>query len=716
MAHLHLSLLGGFELVDDAAALPVLGRKARAILAYLASQPGHSQSREKIVDLLWGGHGEVQARMSLRQTLHAMRKLRHPSDAGRFLTDGDNITLNLDDVEVDVAHFTKLVAGSTPEQFERALALYHGDFLDGFRVNEEPFEEWCRIERERLRAAAITAMDKLIAHYSTTSDLASCLRMAMRLLALEPLREDIHRALMRTYAAQGRFSLALKQYEQCRDVLQRQLGLQPEPATRELHEGLRTRRMASASQTSPEQASAGEGPSRMEHSMRPPPTHYVKSGGSNIAYQVTGDGPIDLIYVPGWVSNLDFTWTSPRLTHVLRRLGSFTRLIRMDKRGTGLSDRSAGFQTLDQRMEDVRAVLDAAGSKRTVLFGSSEGGNMCMLFAATYPDRTAALVLNGAFAKGIWSEDYPWAKTMREMEEELAAIERDWGEPADLSNAAPSLMKDPFEREWFATYLRNSASPSDAISLWRWNTEIDVRDILPAIHVPTLIIHRTGDRWVKVEEGRYLARHIAGAKYAELQGEDHVIWGNGSDGMVDEIQAFLSGVPPKTPVESVLVTVLHMEIVGLPAPVTGIGEEVSRDLTGRFDDEIRDEIHLIEGSEVVNGGNPYRVVFKRPTQAIQCAIAIRSRMNTSGLRARAAIHIGECEKRGGDFTGTVIELTSRLLYRAQPGEILASRTVRDLVAHARLSFEERGEIKLDGSTGTMQFFSVEGSRLLNPSG
>ncbi len=556
MGHPHLSLFGGFEIAGDAATQVGLTRKARAMLAYLALQSGHSQSREKLAALLWGANGELQARTNLRQALSVIRKAMPSSNGGRFLSDGDNIILNLDDLEFDVARFEELAAGATPDKLEQAIVLYRGDLLDGFSLREEPFEDWLRVERERLRAIAVAALEKLVAHYSgADNNLALCVRAATRLLVLEPLREDIHRALMRAYAAQTRFSLALKQYERCRYALQRELGLQPEPETRRLYEDLRARRMMSAKASRADQHSgslldAAES-SREEATVRSqldgkaarPQTHYVKSAGCNIAYQVTGDGPIDMIYVPGWVSNLDYHWASPRVTHVFERLGSFCRLIRCDKRGTGLSDRNVGFPTLEQRMDDVRAVLDAVGSKRTVVFGSSEGGNMCMLFAATYPERTAALVLNGCQAKGVWSEDYPWAKTREQTEEELATIEREWGEPADLRNAAPSLVDDEFERDWFAAYLRNSASPTDAIALWRWNTEIDVRGILPAIHVPTLIVQRLGDRWIKVEEGRYLAKHIAGAKYVELEGDDHVIWGDDSDRLVDEIQAFLTDVP-----------------------------------------------------------------------------------------------------------------------------------------------------------------------------
>ncbi|WP_077382431.1 alpha/beta fold hydrolase [Mesorhizobium prunaredense] len=710
MTHPHLCLLGGFDFAGGGAAAPVFSRKARAMMAYLALQSGHSKSREKLAALLWGGNSEAQARMNLRQALSAIKKAMDASDGGRFLTDGHSITLNLDNLDFDVARFQALTANSAPEDLEQALVVYRGDLLDGFGLKEEPFEDWLRVERERLRAMAIAALDKLVAHYCTTNDPASCVRSATRLLAMDPLREDIHRALMRAYAVQGRLNLALRQYENCRGALQRDLNLQPEPETRHLYEDLRTRRMtpraasriaasASLSQTPPPSpARTGERPA-FEAESRRPATHYVKSAGINIAYQVTGDGPIDLIHVPGWVSNLDLAWSSPRLAHVLQRLGGFSRLIRMDKRGTGLSDRNVGLPTLEERMEDVRAVLDAVGSKRTVLFGSSEGGPMCMLFAATYPERTAALVLNGAYASGRWSKDYPWAKTGEQVEEDLAVVEREWGEPADMSNAAPSLMNDSFEREWFAAYLRNSASPADAIALWRWGTEIDVRALLPAIHVPTLIVQTAGDRWVKPEEGRYLATHIEGAKYIELAGRDHVIWGENSDRLVDEIQTFVTGALPAAPGEGILVSVLSLEIAG---PPSGLGA----DLIERYAEEIRGELFAAEGRQIRRSASGFFAVFQRPTRSIQCAIAIRHRLRQSGLDVRSAVHTGECQERGDDFTGIAIELSSRLLDRARPGEIIASRTVRDLVVGSGLLFEEHGELEASGLPGSLQLFSV----------
>ncbi|AZO30935.1 MULTISPECIES: alpha/beta fold hydrolase [unclassified Mesorhizobium] len=684
----HLHLLGGFDFAGVGAAAPVFSRKARAMVAYLALQAGHPQSREKLAALLWGVTGEAQARMSLRQAVSAIRKAMSVSGGGRFVTEGTSIALHLDDFDFDVARFEALSTSSAPQDLERALAVYRGDLLDGLGLREEPFEDWLRVERERLRTMAVAALDRLIIHYTAANDPASSIRAATRLLAMEPLREDAHRVLMRSYAAQGRINLALKQYELCRDALQRDLRLMPEPETRNLHDELRARRGASPSRLTHPASASGSEPAR-------PPTHYVKSAGINIAYQVTGDGPIDLVYVPGWVSNLDLAWGSPRFAHVLNRLGTFSRLIRIDKRGTGLSDRGVGLPTLEMRMEDVRAVLDAVGSTRTVLFGSSEGGPMCMLFAATYPDRTAALVLNGTYARGGWAMDYPWARTVEQVQQDVDTVEREWGMAADMSNAAPSLTENVVEREWFAAYLRNSASPADAVALWRWATEIDVRDILPAIHVPTLVVHRTGDRWIKPEEGRYLATHIEGAKYLELAGRDHVIWGEDCDRLVDEIRSFVTAALPPVPSQRLLLTVLAIGI-----------EAANERAIDRCADAIRDELLLFDGKEIRRSGGRLLAVFQRPTRSIQCGIAIGDRLKTSGIDLRAAVHIGECEARGEDFSGIAIEVSSRLLDLARPGDIIASRTVRDLIAGSGLTFEEHGEMKASGLPGALQFFSV----------
>lgn len=437
-----------------------------------------------------------------------------------------------------------------------------------------------------------------------------------------------------------------------------------------------------------------------------PSTRYARSGELNIAYQVVGDGPIDIVYVPGWVSNFDHTWENPRWARMFERLSGFARVILFDKRGTGLSDRNVGFPTLEQRMQDVQAVMDAAGSRRAVLMGTSEGSSMCMLFAATFPERTAGLVLYGSFARGLWAEDYPWAKTAEQVEEELAMIARDWGNAFDLSNAAPTLVGDRQVNEWFAAYLRNSASPQDAIALWRWNTEIDVRDILGSIHVPTLVLHRTGDRWLKVEEGRLVADGIAGAKFVEQPGNDHVIWGEGVDRTVDEIEEFLTGMRPLPASERVLLTVLFTDIVGSTSMAAELGDQRWRDLLRRHDELVRMELRRFNGVEVNTTGDGFLAAFQGPTKAIQCADAILKQAGKIGIAIRTALHTGECERREDDLSGIAVHLASRLLGLAGANEIIASQTVKDLVVGSGIAFDPRGEAELRGVPGTWQIFAA----------
>jgi class 3 adenylate cyclase len=332
---------------------------------------------------------------------------------------------------------------------------------------------------------------------------------------------------------------------------------------------------------------------------------------------------------------------------------------------------------------------------------------MSTLFAATYPERTAALVLYGCFAKGLWAEDYPWAATREEIDSELAAIARDWGGPFDLQNAAPSLAQDEAAKEWCAAYLRYSASPKAAISIEDWNAEIDVRSILPTIHVPTLVLHRRHDRWQKIEEGRYLAEHIPGAKFVELPGEDHVIWAGDQTQLLDEIEEFLTGIRPPPVSERVLLTILFTDIVGSTSIATEVGDQRWKELLQRHDDAVRQELRRHEGEEIKTTGDGFLAAFDGPTRAIQCAIAIQDRMAGVGLKIRASVHTGECERRGKDLSGIAVHLASRLLDHTQPGDVVVSQTVKDLVVGSGIAFERRGEAKLRDVPGTWQLFSVK---------
>ncbi len=437
-----------------------------------------------------------------------------------------------------------------------------------------------------------------------------------------------------------------------------------------------------------------------------PRTKYAKSGDIHIAYQVLGEGPRDLVYVPGWVSHVEYAWEDPSYAQFLRRLSTFSRLILFDKRGTGLSDRDVGYPTLEQRMDDVRAVMDAVGSERAAILGTSEGGNMSTLFAATYPERTAALVLFGCFAKRIWARDYPWAPTVEEREAWLDTLERDWGEGLDLEYLAPSRAEDEDFRAWLSAYLRFGASPRAAVALGRLNSDIDIRDVLPAIHVPTLILHRIGDRHAKVEGARYMAERIPNAKLVELPGEDHLVWTGGQDAVVDEIEEFLTGVRHGPDPDRVLLTVLFTDIVESTATAAKLGDRDWRELLERHDAIVRKHIGRCRGREVNTTGDGFLAAFDGPGRAIHCAAAIRDEVGALGLAIRAGLHTGECERRGDDLSGIAVHLAARVLGKAGAGEILVSSTVKDLVVGSGIDFAERGEESLKGVPGTWRLFAA----------
>ncbi len=440
-----------------------------------------------------------------------------------------------------------------------------------------------------------------------------------------------------------------------------------------------------------------------------PVTRYAKSGDVNIAYQVVGDGPFDLVFAPGWVSNIEYSWEEPQFAAFFRRLASFSRLILFDKRGTGLSDRvaSADLPTLEQRMDDVRAVLDAVGSKRAVLFGVSEGASLSILFAATYPQRMIALAIYGAFAKRLWAPDYPWAPTLEERETWIASLESQWGGAVDLATFAPSRADDPQFAEWFATYLRRSASPSAAIALASMNTYIDVRSILPAVHVPTLVMHRTGDRQVQFGNGRYIAERIPGAKFVELPGIDHVWFCGDSDAIVDEVEEFLTGERHVLERDRVLATVLFTDIVASTEMATSIGDLRWHQLLESHHAVVRHEIARFGGHEVKTTGDGFLITFDGPARAVRCAMALVDDVRRLGIDLRVGIHTGECEIIGEDIAGIAVHIAARVQSKAAPNEILVSSTLRDLVAGSGLRFSTRGRQQLKGVPDEWELLAVE---------
>jgi len=439
-----------------------------------------------------------------------------------------------------------------------------------------------------------------------------------------------------------------------------------------------------------------------------PTTHYAKSGDVHIAYQVVGDGPIDLVYVQGWVSHLEHAWEYPPLARCLRRLASFSRLIRLDKRGTGLSDRTPELPTLEQRMDDVRAVLDAVGSERAVLFGSSEGGAMCGLFAATYPERTVALVLYGSYAKGITATDYPrgvFSPEPEEREQFFERVARDWGTSNNVS-LAPGLDEDRRYREWWATNQRLSASPGAAVTLLRMNADVDWRHVIPSIRVPTLIVHRTGDPASPVWGGRYLAERIPAARYVELPGDDHPLWTGDSDAILDEIQAFLTGTHRIAEPDRVLATVLFSDIVGSTEHAARLGDRRWLELLEDHDRLVRTQLDRARGRSIKHTGDGFLATFDGPARAVRCAEAIRDVVRQLGIEVRAGLHTGECEFIGDEIGGLAVHIGQRVSALAAPNEVLVSSTVKDLVVGSGLRFEDRGTHALKGVPDAWRLFRV----------
>ena len=442
-----------------------------------------------------------------------------------------------------------------------------------------------------------------------------------------------------------------------------------------------------------------------------PETMYARSGDVNIAYQVVGDAPLDLVFVMGWVSHLEYFWKEPNFARFLRRLASFARLIVFDKRGTGLSDRVPNNElpTLEQRMDDVLAVMDAAGSERAALCGVSEGGPMCSLFAATYPEKTVALVMIGTYAKRIRDEQYPWGPTTEERQHFFEEIRQHWGGPVGVEERAPSMSNDPRFRDWWSTYLRMGASPGAALALTQMNAEIDVRRVLPTIRVPTLVIHRTGDLCLKVEEGRYVANEIPGARFVELPGEDHLPFVGDQNAILDEVEEFLTGVRHRVEPDTVLATILYTRIIDPDEHASRFGAERWHEILRRLRAHIAKEIEWFRGREVDIAGDRPLAIFDGPARAIRAASAINEYASRLQIVMRSGLHTGECEITEGKVTGLATEICLQIANQAGPREVLVSSTVKDLVAGSGINFIEKGTHKLTGVPGEWPLFAVMGS-------
>ena len=433
--------------------------------------------------------------------------------------------------------------------------------------------------------------------------------------------------------------------------------------------------------------------------METPETRYAKTvDGVHIAYRVVGEGPIDLVWAPGTVSHVELYWEEPGLVRFIGRLASFSRLMVFDKRGTGMSDHATEAATLEERMDDIRAVMDACDSERAVLLGVSEGAPMCALFAATYPERTVGVILCGGFAKGLPSEDYPWALTREEQLADIAREEDAWGTWTDeeLLAFAPSLAGDARFFDWLRKLFRIGASPGAERALSLMNMDVDITNVLPAIRVPALVLHRTGDRICKVEEGRYVAERIPGVRFVELPGEDHIPWVGDTDSILREIETFTTQTWREVEPDRVLATVMFTDIVGSTTKAAELGDRGWKDLLGEHHGRIRSQLSRFRGVEMDTAGDGFFAVFDGPARAINCAKSIHRTLAELGLEARIGVHCGECERMDGKVGGLAVVVGSRIASMAGPGDVLVSQTVKDLTAGSGLTFEDAGEHELKG--------------------
>jgi class 3 adenylate cyclase len=428
-----------------------------------------------------------------------------------------------------------------------------------------------------------------------------------------------------------------------------------------------------------------------------PQTRYARSGDVHVAYQVFGEGDLDLVIVPGFITHVELAWEHGPSARFLERLASFARVMTFDRRGAGLSDPVRDAPTLEERMDDVRAVMDAAGSERAALLGISEGVPMCILFAATYPERVRALVCSGGLARSTEAPDYPWAlPTDALLEAGFELVLPHWGTGAMVEVAAPSVADDPETRAFFARMERASASPGMLASLAAMFVDIDVRDVVPTVHVPTLVLHRRHDRLVNVRHGRWLAEHLPNARLIELPGDDHSFLYEDPERTLGDVQEFLIGTREEPEPERILATVLFTDIVDSTRTAAEFGDRRWREVLEGHHRDVRAALARFSGREVKSIGDGFLATFDGPARAVRCARAIAGASDPAGIRVRAGLHAGECEVMGDDIGGIAVHIAARVSALAGPGEVLVSRTVKDLVAGSGIEFDDRGEHTLKG--------------------
>jgi len=689
-------VLGPLEVTAGGQPLGLAGARTRAVLALLLVHANQVVSSDRLIEELWPGQLADKATDSLQVRLSELRKaLRSAGEADRLVTRPPGYLLRVAPGELDALRFEQLAteggvalaaddAATAAQCLDQALGLWRGSALAGFDTVPSARAEAGRLEEQRLatlesRAEALLACGR---HRDLIAELET-------LTAAHPLRERFwYQRMLALYRA-GRQADALRAYRELRDILVGELAIEPGPELRELHARILR------------QDPALEGPAahQADHDAAPQTRYVQTSDGIHIAFQVIGEGERDMVLVPGLMSHLELIWEDHETADFYRRLAGLGRLILFDKRDTGMSDRASGAMSLEERMEDVRAVMQAAGSSRAVLFGYSEGAPMSILFAATYPERVTALILASASARWFPAHGYPCGQGAEEMYDALRDIAAHrWGQGESIEWYLPSRAHSARARQLLGRFERMAVNPSAFLRLTQMIHDIDVRAVLPAIHVPTLVIQRLNDRITPPCHGRYLASHIAGARYFEQAGDHSLRFAasGDNDALYAEIADFLATTSQPGDPDRVLATILHTK--NTDGPTTA-----SRDL-----------VRGHRGRLIRNRADGLLATFDAPGQAIRCAAAVLAHGAAAGIQVRAGIHTGEVDLVGEDIEGASVQITDRVAALARPAEILVSRTVKDLVTGAGITFAERGSHVLNGPSDEWPLFAVTGFGAVAP--
>jgi len=699
-------ILGPVEALDDAGEpVAIGGVRERALLARLLLSANEAVSTDRLVGDLWGEQQTAGSLHALRVHISRLRRALLAAGGGHLLlTRPHGYLLQVDPHTVDASRFEGLLAKSrqraTQDDHEaaasslrEALAQWHGPALAG--LGDAPF---VRAHAARLEETRLAAVEQRIEHDLARGRHTEIVGELDQLTADHPLREGIWGARMLALYRSGRQADALRVYHDLRDLLRDQLGLEPSAKLTGLHQSMLRHESWLDAPQAPAPA-ACPAPAKQT----PPPTRYAKRDGVSIAYQVVGDGPSDLVLVPGFVSNVDLYWEDPGWRQVIEWLTVGRRLILWDKRGTGQSDPVHRAPTLDERVEDLLAVMDAASSERVTLLGISEGGPMSLLLTATHPHRVRSLILYGVTPRFSHAPDWPWGWTQNVIDEALVEIDKNWGNGALLDRFAPTRTGDDVARRAWGRTQRAGASPAMARAVMEAMVDIDCRDILPAITVPTLILHRPGDLISPLSGAQYLVDHIPGARMVQVPGDNHLITFGAIEPIIDEIERFLAQAPSSATSDpatvTVLLTVLVAELLTGSAPPGD--QPAAQGWSGTHRSRALRAIELHGGKELPGTDGRLHATFAAPSRAIACATALRAALLPLGLQIRVGIHTGECRLADDRVSGPPVLISGRLAAMARAGEVLVSGTVKDLLAGSAIPFHPRGRHRLTPTSEPM---------------